>query len=566
MTLPDHAALLANSLVVGVTGHRQLRPDDVPGLQARVRGFLQDLQSRFPDLPLVVLTAMAEGSDQLAAQVGLEMGLRVVAPLPLPIELYRNDFEDPANLALLERQLQQMEILPLPLLRGSTVESVSVPGLARNQQYARAGIFVSGHCHILLALWDGKASGNMGGTAQVVRYHLHGDMPGLIERRHAAETLLGPDQENIAYHLPVARAGEAQPADQQGRWLIANEGLQASSELPPAFEVTFERQQAFNVDRNKYAANITADAEPAGVAQDCPIWGLFSAADWLARIYQRRVGRVLRTTYVLVALMGITFFTYTHVLPHDTVIYGFLLLFLIGSFLMSLASRRQWERKYLDYRTLAEGLRVQSYWRLAGIVNSGSSTFAHDNFLQKQDLELGWIRNVMRGASLDGILRPSAHGAAEVDAVIREWIGTPQSRGQLAYYSRSALRRERQHRNAEMLGWTCIGLGVAISVVLAIFARQFDAHLKHLLVSVMGILSVVAAVHEAYVHKKADRELIKQYRFMQRIFGSAQRLLDGCEDLEERRWILRALGEAALTEHAEWTLMHRERPLQHSRI
>jgi hypothetical protein len=82
----------------------------------------------------------------------------------------------------------------------------------------------------------------------------------------------------------------------------------------------------------------------------------------------------------------------------------------------------------------------------------------------------------------------------------------------------------------------------------------------------MGILSVVAAVHEAYVHKKADRELIKQYRFMQRIFGSAQRLLDGCEDLEERRWILRALGEAALTEHAEWTLMHRERPLQHSRI
>ena len=103
-------------------------------------------------------------------------------------------------------------------------------------------------------------------------------------------------------------------------------------------------------------------------------------------------------------------------------------------------------------------------------------------------------------------------------------------------------------------------------MVLALFARQFDAHLKHLLVSVMGILSVAAAVHEAYMHKKADKELIRQYRFMQRIFASAQRRLDSNGGLEERRRILVALGEAALTEHAEWSLMHRERPLPHSRI
>ena len=53
---------------------------------------------------------------------------------------------------------------------------------------------------------------------------------------------------------------------------------------------------------------------------------------------------------------------------------------------------------------------------------------------------------------------------------------------------------------------------------------------------------------------------------MQRIFLAAQRLLDSADGLEEKRGILRALGEAALTEHAEWTLMHRERPLPTSRI
>ena len=80
------------------------------------------------------------------------------------------------------------------------------------------------------------------------------------------------------------------------------------------------------------------------------------------------------------------------------------------------------------------------------------------------------------------------------------------------------------------------------------------------------VLSVAAAVHEAYAYKKADKELIKQYRFMQRIFSAAQRRLTICKAVGEQRQILRTLGEAALAEHAEWTLMHRERPLEHSRI
>ena len=63
---------------------------------------------------------------------------------------------------------------------------------------------------------------------------------------------------------------------------------------------------------------------------------------------------------------------------------------------------------------------------------------------------------------------------------------------------------------------------MSISAVLAIFARRFDPHLQHILVSTMGILSVAAAVHEAYAYKKADKELIKQYRYMQRIFGAAR--------------------------------------------
>lgn len=561
----EEAPLLTHSLVVGVTGHRKLRDADLAGLHARIRAGLQQVQSRHPHLPLVLLSSLAEGSDQLVAEVALELGVRVIAPLPLPLELYRGDFDE-AGRARLEALLDRVEAMQLPLLPGATLALVAAPGPERDRQYAQAGIFVSSHCHVLLALWDGEESTRLGGTAQVVRYHLHGSLYGEAERRHEAQTLLGPDQENVVYHLPVARLGDPDLADTQGRWLLAEEGREVAGPLPPAFARMFDRQEAFNVDARKYARQIAAQEPTSAGASACPIWRTFTAADWLARTYQRRVARVLWTTYVLVALMGFTFFTYTHVASHDLVIYGFLLLFLVGLGVATLASRRQWQRKYLDYRTLAEGLRVQSYWRRAGIVQPGTPAVAHDNFLQKQDVELGWIRNVMRGASLDGMRVPVQADAAEVDAVIAEWIGRPTAGGQLAYYSSASLRRGRLHHRAESLGLACIGLGVGLSVVLAVFARQFDAHLKHVLVSAMGFVSIAAGVHEAYVHKKADKEMVRQYRFMQRIFGSAQRLLQGASGLAEKRRILVALGEAALTEHAEWSLMHRERPLPTSRI
>jgi hypothetical protein len=53
---------------------------------------------------------------------------------------------------------------------------------------------------------------------------------------------------------------------------------------------------------------------------------------------------------------------------------------------------------------------------------------------------------------------------------------------------------------------------------------------------------------------------------MQRIFRNARRHLDVAATDAEKREILRALGDAALDEHAEWILMHRERPLEHGRL
>ncbi len=51
--------------------------------------------------------------------------------------------------------------------------------------------------------------------------------------------------------------------------------------------------------------------------------------------------------------------------------------------------------RFQDYRALAEGLRVEFYWRLARVRES-----VYDHYLARQEGELDWIRNAMRAARL----------------------------------------------------------------------------------------------------------------------------------------------------------------------
>jgi hypothetical protein len=568
------AAPITVPLVIGVTSHRNIAPAEMEGVRQRVREFLGRLKTDFPELPLVVLSALAEGGDQLVAEEALAAGATLVAPLPLPRELYRDDFVLPATHAGFEALCARAQVTQLPQHPGQSRAAIETEGLARNRAYASAGIYIASHCHILLAIWDGKSSDRLGGTAQIVHYHLSGVMPALIDRRQGSQHRLGGGDERLLYHIVCSRDGvDGAPAEGlrplQAMWRIDSTTVDTDRGLPPEFRLIFTRTAEFNDDCRRYAREIevAAQASPAP-RRECTavIDRLFQASDWLAIHFQKRVLLAMRSTYTLAALMGIAFMCYSDLPAQDYMIFVFLLLFGSGAYLTVLAHHRGWHRKYLDYRALAEGLRVQSYWRRAGISMTADHEFAHDNFLQKQNVELGWIRNVMRAAGLYPTTGVVAPGLDELDAVIAEWIGEPAASGQIHYYDRKAGERARLHRITETIGRISLWTGIAISVFLALFVNSLSQDAKTDLVAIMAVLSIVAAVREAYAYRKADKELIKQYRFMARIFSSAHDGLKRTTDPTERREILRELGESALAEHAEWTLMHRERPLEQGKL
>jgi hypothetical protein len=177
---------------------------------------------------------------------------------------------------------------------------------------------------------------------------------------------------------------------------------------------------------------------------------------------------------------------------------AFLGFFVLAYAVQRLATRSAWNRKYLDYRALAEGLRVQFYWAAAGVTSENESKFTHDNFLQTQDPELGWIRNIMRvaGTRCDAHPETSEKG---LEFVLREWIGDTGS-GQLGYYRRKADEHMRESRNTDILAR--VGLLVSVFVVIAIivFGSSMPDSLRDQLMVLMGSILLLVGIRHGYAH------------------------------------------------------------------
>jgi hypothetical protein len=81
-------------LVLGVTGHRDLREEDLPELERRVRDLINQLRNDYPHTVLQLLSPLAEGADRLVARVAVESDVALFVPLPLPQEEYERDFPE----------------------------------------------------------------------------------------------------------------------------------------------------------------------------------------------------------------------------------------------------------------------------------------------------------------------------------------------------------------------------------------------------------------------------------------------------------------------------------------
>ena len=185
------------ALIVGVSGHRDLLDDDIPEIRTRIVSELEKIESLAKGVRLVLLSGLAEGSDQLVAEEALKRKWEVFAAFPMPFPDYLSDFETGSQreaLIKLKGECSAIHEIPWAAARDPDITN------ARDQQYRNQSIFIARQAQIVIALWDGTPAQPLGacGTAYVVTLCRKGPPP--IE----GEVLAAPETTSLI-HIPVRR-------------------------------------------------------------------------------------------------------------------------------------------------------------------------------------------------------------------------------------------------------------------------------------------------------------------------------------------------------------------------
>jgi hypothetical protein len=555
-------------LVIGAIGHRDLVAAETGTLEARVHDFLDTLQRKYPDLRVSVLTSLADGADRLVAGVAKSLHMPITYVLPMPTELYERDF-DGASLGEYRDLLRSGNVLTLPLVGDNTAEQVTRPGARRDLQYAGLGAFIAAHCHILLALWDGNENGASGGTAQIIRYHQDDYMPGLTNGEPRPRLDVSDDESDLVHHVVCSRDrpdGTPNPPLHAGEawWLSRDFETPRTRDMPSRYEVVLRRMVEFSQDVTRHNGLIEQQSNVL-LAHDIDvvidqgtraIAELFKAADSLAKHYHDRTHAALRVLYVCAGLAGLCYIAYGNLSDWSLMIYPYWVFMAASIAAYLAASRGAWQRRSMDYRVLAEALRVQFYWAIAGVERSSVSRFGHDAFLKRQELELGWIRNMLRVAGQRDDATDEVPSELGVEIAVRDWVGS-----QLNYFRRRWPQLLVGHRITGLLDRTSFAAGLLLAGWLALAQLFFERQPTNGLIALMGFLPVVAWLLQHFAQRTSGGELISQYQFMERVLSNAQRQLLVASSASERRRILRELGNALLRENSQWVLRLRERPI-----
>ncbi len=543
------------ALTIGVTGHRRLATSDLPLYRQRIAALFDDLHRRYPHTSLRVLSPLAEGADRLPVEIALERGYEVIAILPLAIADYERDFDDrvPAFRALLDR-LRPENVFELPTIAAEG--SFASPGDPdrRDAHYQQAGDFVAAHCHVLLALWDGVANDLPGGTGEVVHYKLTGRGPFTPS---TAELIELPDGGPVAW-LRVRRDETVTPPPDDTA-VGSLQWLYPEDRKPAHFQRLFGRIDEFNGVPARRRLGVKLPSSIAGSStvpldhEQRTLARTFETADALS-IHYRKIGdRVLKVLIALGIVMTLAYETYSRFLPVRAMLGLYL-----GAFAL-VCGVYLWHRsvgalqKHLDYRALAEGLRVRFFWSLAGI-----RTSVTDIYLRKQNDELQWIREALRPCA-----PPHGRAFEYTDLVFKAWVAD-----QVRYFGASARRLGKTGRWAKLasLGFFAVGL-VKTAVLFVLWDHlQATGALGHWSLASVGSLPIVGALIDSLSDSMGYSARAKQHAILAGIFARAESayaalLARGGDETDNLRALLEGLGTEALFENEDWLTLRRDRPM-----
>ena len=519
-------------ILIGITGHRRIRKEDHDALYLAVKTELKKLQTEYPSSGIVMLSSLAEGGDLLCADAGEELGIPLLAALPMPGEEYEKDFSEAAKEKFRKHCARAEEVFIAPY-----TEKVPEGGADRDFLFRQAGIYVASHSHILIALWDGGPGTEAAcGTAEAVGFALYGDYS------PSSGISLRTDKNAEVWHIFTPRGEYTQ--EEAGTVHVLGDHEAMRRILADTDEFNRKADKVQTGTKSRLPEKNTDDRGLDRLEQISLIAGKLSSR--YAALYKR----ILAALAAAGMLLAFAFLMYDEVQAIWMIfICGIMLIFawVIARF----ASRSDCHRRYIEYRALAECLRVQLYLRYAG-----TGIQAADLLTWTQQEETAWIR--------DAVSALSAGAAPARSHDIRIcWVEE-----QRKYHQWAGKRSIRDLRVSENVVRAALALSALLYCAAVIFELFFGGLYLEPVVSVpdveiwrtglkisLGTISVVTLFVAGFYGKQSLPRGSSDHRKMERFYS---RVYDRLTQQGQTEELLTTLAREELTENGNWCSYQRD--------
>jgi hypothetical protein len=524
------------------------------------------------------LTALAEGADRLAAEVAIELDLNIVVPLPMPLREYEKDFGSNSSKSqfrdLLSKSIAHFVVHDPKQVTGSDQFRRRA---AREIAYARAGAYVARHCLLLIALWDGVPTNSGSGTSQIINLRLRGSTTSSPMFRPTFHNLEG----GPVAHIVTPRMSNPSPKGVQfSTATYFPEYWGGMDRAKGIYETILKHLEKYNHDAIHYGRLFSEEIKVSmrstlndhGRLSEANLSNLFrfACADVLATKFKaKRVGYVV--ALFAIVLLGFFYFQiYLELSSSPAFLLMYPIVLGVAALIYMGVKRKDYESKHEDYRALAEALRVQLFWDLAGVNESVSN-----HYLYKHTGQLQWIRYALGawriGRNVEGRDSSLFRGKPRNDIfknVFERWVLRQSN-----WYHRRSAENDRQAKALERIGNTLFVGGMGLALILfgfegLSFTSTMLVHevwIHHFVVITIAMALAVSASLHGYSDRLSLSEESKQYQGMADLFSLAELRLTplvryGDADLIRR--LMFELGKEALVEHGDWLLLNRSRPLE----
>ena len=550
-------------IIVAVSGHRDIPAESVPTVRATLEEYFNKLRRTYPHSPLQLLSGLAEGADRIAADAAVDQGFELVAVLPFEQSEYEHDFTSQESLSDFRRLISKSTMTVMVAGPESVID--------KDEAYLRLGHFLVEYAQVVVAIWNGvseqvRPDGSIGiltgGTADVVRLCHDGVA-------NAAASMAELPEQRYLRHLYVRRTKHQHEPDfvqglNPGTWISPEQNtpdawMKIQSDAILESVDRFNHYCIFNLSRQAIEQSrswLVGPNPPQAVTGSLAVLvNLFAAAD--AASTARSTQRFRAITFISVLAMISVIMQQVYSGPDMR--WGWLAGHIGIAFCAFLAFR--WffrgyhprEAEYMDWRALAEGLRIQLFWAAAS-VNASVAT----HFLSSDTTELDWIRHAIRNLNLQT--------AKMKNSPCLEWVKQAWIEDQGKWFSQKwPLQKKLARRLTLSANLTFFSAMASTLTTLASHLAGATDPLLNGLVLFSGVTFLLSAVLKAYASQMAYEEQYQRYRDMATIFSKAgvqlNELLMRSDDVGAKK-LIHDLGREALTENANWLKLHRQRQFE----